>query len=212
MIILVGGEKGGTGKSTIATTLAAMRRRRGHDVLLVDADPQGTSRDWADERSDELPKVVCAALRGRNLHGDLRDFANRYDTIVIDAGGRDSPELRASMVVADRLLSPLQPSWADARTLERMEDLVGQAQGINPDLQASVVLTRASTNPHIPELNDAVQLLKDYALLPFSGSVLYDRVAYRRALGLGLCVEEMSDRDTKATVETEILYRYAFEE
>ena len=46
MIVLVGGEKGGVGKTTLAVNLAAMRRRAGHDVLLVDADRQASANLW----------------------------------------------------------------------------------------------------------------------------------------------------------------------
>ena len=46
MIVLIGGEKGGTGKTTIATNLAALRAMAGRDVLLVDTDPQGSASYW----------------------------------------------------------------------------------------------------------------------------------------------------------------------
>ena len=46
MIILFGGEKGGTGKTTLAVNLAAMRARAGYDVLLVDADRQESAAAW----------------------------------------------------------------------------------------------------------------------------------------------------------------------
>ena len=46
MILVLGGEKGGSGKSCLAQNLSVWLQRRGHDVLLIDADPQGTSVDW----------------------------------------------------------------------------------------------------------------------------------------------------------------------
>lgn len=212
MIVLVGSEKGGTGKTTCATTLAAMRRRRGRDVLLIDADIQGTSHRWAQERPADAPRVVCAIQHGRSFRDDVQDLAGRYDDVVIDAGGRDSAELRAALTLADRAIVPVQPAAADVWTLERMEELVSLASEYNPRLRASVVLTRASTNPHVPETEEAAAMLEEFEALAFSGVVLYDRAAYRRALGLGLAAEEMSAPDAKAVSETEALYAYAFQE
>ena len=48
MIVAIAGHKGGTGKTTIAATIAAELQARGHSVLLVDADPQGTAITWAE--------------------------------------------------------------------------------------------------------------------------------------------------------------------
>ena len=68
MIILVGGEKGGPGKSTIAQNLAAyFVIERSLDVVLVDADAQATTADWVDERNEneQLPTINCIQKQGR---------------------------------------------------------------------------------------------------------------------------------------------------
>ena len=52
MIILVGGEKGGAGKSCLSQNLAVYLQTKNRDVLLLDADPQGTTTDWIKERDD----------------------------------------------------------------------------------------------------------------------------------------------------------------
>ena len=69
-----------------------------------------------------------------------RILATRYQDIIIDAGGRDSVELRAAMVVAHKAFVPIQASQFDIWTLGRMNDLVVTAQGFNPDLRAWVVI------------------------------------------------------------------------
>ena len=66
MIVLVGGEKGGVGKTTLAVNLAAMRARAGHDVLLVDADKQASANLWASIRDQEKvdsARPLCAETR-----------------------------------------------------------------------------------------------------------------------------------------------------
>ena len=126
MIILFGGEKGGTGKTTLATNLAAMRARAGRDVLLIDTDPQGSASYWTQCRDEEKvePRVACVQKFGKGLQAEVRDLANRYQDIIIDAGGRESVELRAGIVVADFAFIPIQPSQFDVWTLGRMDDLV----------------------------------------------------------------------------------------
>ncbi len=63
MVILIGGEKGGTGKTTIATNLAALRALAGHDVLLVDTDSQGSASYWASSRDEAGISHVWRAFR-----------------------------------------------------------------------------------------------------------------------------------------------------
>jgi chromosome partitioning protein len=211
MIILIGGEKGGTGKSTIATTLAAMRAARGREVLLVDADPQGSATAWAAERAGTTAaSLTCVSKTGPSFRKDVLDLAGRYEDVVIDVGGRDSKELRAAMVVADRMYLPLQPSYADVWTLDAMEQLVDQAVAYGP-LEAYVVISRAYADPRIPENRDAIALLDDFQLLRWSGVVLCERVDYRRAFGAGLCVEEL-DGAGKAAAEVRTLYEHAYQE
>ena len=111
MIVLVGGEKGGVGKTTLAVNLAAMRARAQHDVLLVDADKQASANLWANIRDQEKvdPPVRCVQKRVKGLAADVRDLATRYEDIVIDAGGQDSVELRAAMTIAALAIFPIQP-------------------------------------------------------------------------------------------------------
>ena len=69
MILLIGGEKGGTGKTTVATNLAALRAAAGHDVLLVDTDRQGSAAAWCQLRAEhpQLPQVACVQLFGKTV-------------------------------------------------------------------------------------------------------------------------------------------------
>ena len=99
MILLCGGEKGGTGKSTIATNLAAMRLKESADVLLLDTDPQASSSYWSSIRDEDesLKRVSCVQKFGKGLEKELYALSEKYDDLIIDAGGRDSAELRASM-------------------------------------------------------------------------------------------------------------------
>ena len=145
MIILIGGEKGGTGKTTIATNLAAIRAKNGHDVLLVDTDKQGSASSWSDIRDIKNIETRVPNIQkfGSNLTADVLDLQKRYEDIVIDAGGRDSVELRATMTIADKMFVPVQASQFDIWTLSIINDLVIQARGFNPSLSPMVIINRA---------------------------------------------------------------------
>lgn len=213
MITLIFGQKGGTGKTTLATTLAAMRAQAGRDVLLVDTDLQASAAYWAAVRADKsLPRVACVQCFGKTLAAEVLDLANRYDDVIVDAGGRDSIEMRYALSVAERAISPVAPSQLDLWTVDAAADLVRQAQAINPDLRASLVLARAPTAWQSRDADDAAALLADYrTVLDLAPVVIKDRIAYRRAAAGGACVFEQAG-DKHAQAEARALYAVVFGE
>ncbi len=212
MIILIGGEKGGTGKTTIATNLAAMRALAGRDVLLIDTDPQGSANYWVQSRDEEniTPRVACVQKFGKGLREEVKDLARRYEDIIIDAGGRDSVELRSALVVTEKAYIPIQPSQFDIWTLNQMDELVETAKAFNPDVQARVIISRSSTNPSVHESDDTGKLLDDFTNLDLADVTIRDRIAYRKAAKDGLAVTELKPKDPKAVEEMEALYREVF--
>ena len=212
MLVLIGGEKGGTGKSTLAINLAAERALAGRDVLLVDTDVQGSASYWAQVRDEAgvTPRVGCVQKFGKGLQTELKDLARRYEDIIIDAGGRDSVELRASLVVAEKAYIPVQASQFDIWTLDHLDELVATAQEFNSALRGFVVIARASPNPLVSEAEGARTILADYAHLTVAHSIIHDRIAYRRSAREGLAVSELSPPDRKATAEIALLYKEVF--
>lgn len=212
MIILIGGEKGGTGKTTLATNLAAMRALAGRDVLLIDTDPQGSANYWAQSRDEEnvVPRVACIQKFGKGLPAEVNDLSNRYQDIIIDAGGRDSVELRSGLVVTEKVYIPIQPSQFDIWTLDQMDELVEAAKGFNPRLLSKVVISRSSTNPSVHESDETEKLLADFPNLDLSEVIIHDRIAYRKAAKDGLAVVELKPKDVKAVDEMERLYDEVF--
>jgi chromosome partitioning protein len=209
-ITLVGGEKGGTGKTTLAVSLAANRARQGRDVALVDTDAQGSAAFWTALRDEtNAPRVACVRLEGKAIARQITDLAERYDELVIDAGGRDSVELRAAMTVAQRLLTPIQASQFDTWTIEAMSRLIEQAAGFNPDLDAIVCINRASPNPRVAEAQEAQELVTEYETIRLAETVIRDRIAHRRAVRDGLSAEEAGD-DPKAAYELQQLAKEVY--
>ena len=208
-ITVFGGEKGGTGKTTLATNIAAMLAIRGKDVLLLDTDRQGTASFWATIREEENiePRVACVQKFGKGLPAQIRDLAERYDEIVIDAGGRDSMELRYALGVADRAYIPVQPFQFDIWTIRQMDTLMEMAKGLNEELAAFILLNRVATNPAIREDKEAREFIdqENFQHLTLAESMVRDRIAFRKAARDGLTVIEYG-QDGKAVNEMNQLF------
>ncbi len=147
---------------------------------------------------------------GRGIATDIQDLAKRYQDIIIDAGGRDSVELRMSMVVANVMVVPVQASQFDIWTLGRMSELVEQAKSFNANLKPMVLLSRAVTNHAVKDTDEAAQMIRDFENLQLCTSIVRDRIGYRRAAAAGLSVCEHTPPDQKAIAEIEQLYTEVF--
>jgi len=198
MILLLGSQKGGCGKSTLATNIAAALAHKS-DVFLLDTDTQGTSSTWVQDReSQDVPAVQCVQRFG-DIRNTVKDLAGRYDHVVIDAIGRDSTELRTGLIVADVVLCPFRPSQADVDTAKHLAEVVDQAKDLNAGMRILGVLTLCPTNPRIKEVRDARAYLKDFSI-PIAKPVVYDRKVYRDALSEGLGVIESKNPKAKQEI------------
>lgn len=206
MILLCGGTKGGTGKSTIVTNLAAWLAGEGADFIMVDADDprQASSAKWHKRREENekgLPPIQCVQMTG-NIYKSVLDIEKRYKHVLIDAGGRDSQELRTAMAAADVLLIPLQASQFDLESMVSIWEMLEQVkETLNPEINAIAVLSRAPTNPLNTELPEARQLLGEFPGINLSSEIIRDRVVYREAVRDGRGVIEMTNPTAKAEIQ-----------
>jgi chromosome partitioning protein len=144
MIIALLNQKGGVGKTTLATHIAGELALRGARVLLLDADPQGSALDWTQRRSQQgLPRLFSAVgLARETLHQEAPELARRVDHIVIDGPPRIAALARSALLAADRVLIPVQPSPYDLWASAEMVALVREAQMFRPALRAAFVINR----------------------------------------------------------------------
>ena len=213
MIILIGSEKGGTGKSTLTTNLATIHVNNGFDCLLVDTDKQGSASDWSDIRDESSVKRVPTIQKfGKALTKELIELNNKYDYIFVDAGGRDSVELRAALLASDRVYIPVRPAQFDVWSLGKMSRLVEEAHMINEKLKAFFVINAASTNPKVKDAEEVREALSDIEEISICTSVIKTRRAFEKAPKDGLAVTELEapDRDPKAIEELTNLYEEIF--
>jgi len=212
MIITVGGIKGGSGKTTVATNLAVIRGQQGFDVLLVDADDQETASDFTILRNERNPSgagYTSIKLTGPAVRTETLRLREKYDDIIIDAGGRDTTSQRAALSVSDFLLVPFVPRSFDVWTLEKVDALVSEMQTANMNLRAYTFLNRADSRGQDNE--DAAEVLKNTEALTFIDTPLGTRKAFSNAAAEGLAVTELRPQDAKAKEEIMVLYWYLFD-
>ena len=212
MIIVAGGIKGGSGKTTVATHLAVMRALAGRDVLLIDADDQETATDFTALRNERLPEgagYTSIKLTGASVRTETLRLTKKYDDIVIDTGGRDTTSQRAALTVADKLIVPFVPRSFDVWTLEKVASLVEEMRAANPRLKAYVFLNRA--DPQGRDNDEAAELLREAGGLEFLDTPIGTRKAFGNAASQGLAVTELKQQDSKATQEINALFGYLFD-
>jgi chromosome partitioning protein len=215
MIVTVGGIKGGTGKTSVATNLVCIAAGRGADVLLVDADDQETSADFTAARKEDHPnaaRFTCTKLTGRSVRTEILELAPKYEHVIIDTGGRDTTSQRAALSVSNVLLVPFAPRSFDIWTLNKVASLVEEMRAANPTLQAYAFLNRTDPQGQGTENNEATELLREIQGLTFLDTPIGSRKAYAHAASQGLAVTELTgaQRNAKAVEEMMMLFSRCF--
>ena len=179
--ILVASSKGGVGKTTIATHLAAQAALAGQRTVLVDADPQGSSTRWAQRRA-VLDSAVLP-IDGTGGKGWRRSLPGDTDLAVVDAAaGAMAGDLGAFLDVADAAVVPVLPSTLDIEaTVPFLDTLARHPRVRRGELRVGLVGNKLK--PWTNSSQQALDLLKQwpYPLV----AQLRDSQAYSLLVGLG---------------------------
>jgi chromosome partitioning protein len=203
MIVAFLNQKGGVGKTTLALHLAGAWSARGRRVLVVDADPQASALDWADQRLREgLPRLFgVLGLARETLHKELPDLARETDHLIIDGPPRVAGIARSALLATDLVLIPAQPSPFDGWASSEMLRLLDEARIFRPELRARMLLNRCAARTVIAR--ETAEALADQDP-PMLASRVGQRVAFADAARTGRLASE-SDTGQMATRDIEAL-------
>lgn len=192
-VIAVLNQKGGSGKTTIATTLARAFQLAGSSVVLIDSDPQGSARDWSAAHEDQPVSVV--GIDRPTIERDLKSLA-KTDYAIID-GAPQAADLAVSAIkAADFVLIPVQPSpydiWAAADLVDLVKQRIEMTDG---RLKAAFVISRAIANTKLgAEVGEA---LEGYGL-PVLNARIFQRVIYPGTAATGKTVFDVESNGDAA--------------
>jgi chromosome partitioning protein len=192
-------QKGGVGKTTLATALAVAAEKDGKIVAVFDLDPQASAAFWKDTREADTPAVV--AIPPSRLQHVLKAAAETgCDLAIIDAPPFAKDIAFEAAQRADFILIPTRPAVLDVMAMTKTLELVGHY-----NKPSAVVLTFCPVQGReIADTEGAVkQLGADLAPVR-----IHNRVAYSRAQQTGLTAQEF-ETDGKAAEEIKQLYAYA---
>lgn len=196
-IIAVLNQKGGTGKTTLATNLAVAGARRGLRVLLVDSDRQGSARDW--HAAGDGCGVQIVAADTPSSAASLPNLASNYDLVLVDGAPSAGPMAAAVLKVADFVLIPVQPSPYDIWAAGELVELVQARKAVNEALGTAFVVSRAI--PRSGLAADVVAALEGHGL-PVLAARTHQRVSYPNSVGRGKSVFDSDDAAARSEIES----------
>jgi chromosome partitioning protein len=172
-------EKGGSGKSTIATNVGWALHDEAR-TLIVDADPQQTALDWSDLQDKGPPTVKV----GEGSVSDIPRIASDYDYVVLDGAPRLTDLTKQAVQTADLVVTPVHPSAADIWSSEAIVDLCERF-----GTKAVFVISRGIVGSTLTD--SAREALETFDIPVLEGT--RQRVSYVRALNTGSTVLESGD-------------------
>jgi chromosome partitioning protein len=196
--------KGGVGKTTIGTNIAHALVLAGHRVCLIDADPQGSVRDWQEKSSwDHFPVIGLDRKQSlKMLKSLIRE--SEFDYAIIDTPGKAIDTVGVSISLSNKIVIPIQPSpydvWATSDVVEVIKARQEVAKG---QPAAAFIINRAIKNTKLGK--DVNEALQDYSF-PVLPTPIIQRVGYAQAAALGKTVflegfKDAADEIRKLTKE-----------
>ncbi len=196
MVIAFAGQKGGGGKTTTAIAVAAELVASGREVLLVDADQQGTARAWAyraEQRGHPTPQTVQASKR-ELAAGTIGSLVPKFDFTIIDCPGADGEVQDAALLISDLVVLPCGPQAVDGWALAGSIERVKKAMRLRTNLSGHILITRKRRT----KLGETAREVLQDAGLPILKTEFGMRDAYEAAPALGMGPVQYAPRDRAA--------------
>lgn len=203
MITVVGGNKGGSGKTTTASNLAIALAHEGQDVCLLNGDLQRTAaKHHAEREASGIEPTFTLIEKFDNLTQTLRALDEKYDHVIVDVAGRNSREFITSGVVAHQIIAPLQCSQPDLDTLTELAQQIEAMRDLNPELKVYCLQSMATTNPVLRgnERKEFLEYLEEFPTIETLQTVISFRKVYRDCMSNGTGVVETNNEAAKAEI------------
>ena len=197
MIISFINQKGGVGKTTTAINLASSLVRKNHNLVLIDADPQGSAATWHSIEDNQAFEILDHP--GELIQADIETLETAYDFVIIDAPPAVDDKVKTILKASDLAILPVTPSsldlWSCKETLNTMDS--------NPEVPLNGKV-RLLINRKIPgtRVGREVRQALDKFDTPVFETELCQRVAYIDAMKYGVSVMQFAP-GSKAAVEIE---------
>lgn len=186
MIYSIISQKGGAGKTTIATNIAVQAVRDKLSVCLIDLDPQATSSVWHSAReNDDIDLEVCHPPMLSRLISRLK-----HDVIIIDTPPHNDAAAGAAAQVADVCIIPIRPSAFDLAAIQDTVDLIKRH-----DVPFHVVLNSVPANSTVAKA--AIEFLTELGVDSVCGQT-GQRMDFQHASAEGKAVVEISETSKSA--------------
>jgi chromosome partitioning protein len=193
-VIVLVGNKGGAGKTTLSINLANALTERDTTVLL-DADPQGSSLQWSEIGEGNL--VVHEADEALGEHALA--MQQHYQYVIVDCPPSvQATQTHAALQACDVALIPVQPSPMDLWATVHIEQAVEQARTVNDRLAAWLVINQLEPRTTLSRLvREAVAEID----IPVAETPIRRRAIYRSSVLEGKSVYDMGSRGAEAVNE-----------
>jgi chromosome partitioning protein len=188
-------QKGGVGKTTLATNLAACYALAGDSVLYIDADPQASGLDWHAARTKQ-PLFNVVGLPKNTLHRDIPALAQPYRWTFIDGPPLASDIARSAILASDLVIIPVPPSPLDVWSAKKIVDLITEAEVMKPDLKSVFAINRKVVNTAIGR--DFRESLTAAYSLPILKTEVGMRTVFTTSANQGLSVIEAEPKGAAA--------------
>jgi len=204
MIISLLNQKGGVGKTTLSINIATCLALKKFKVLLIDADPQNSSLDWASIRKKESLFTVVSITKPI-IHKEVPRLIKNYDHIIIDGPPRIYDVAKSAIVTSDVVIMPVQPSpydvWAANEVVNLIREVSVPLEGIK-NIKSAFLINRKIVNTAIGR--DVEQALHHYEM-DILQTHICQRISYAETASTGTSVVEEKTKDTLACQEIDNL-------
>ena len=198
-VIALIAQKGGTGKTTLAISLAVAAEKMGSSTVVVDLDPQATACNWSDRRTEKVP-IVIDAQPARLPQALQKASEAGLKLALIDTPARSEQAALAAAKVADLVLVPCRPQVYDIETIPNTIDILALA-GNKPGM---VVFNAI---PHQGNRHEQASRAAQDLGINVCPATVGQRAAFGDAAALGLSVQDY-EANGKAALEIRHVYKY----